>query len=136
MSDNEQLNYGNLRWYEFRQNNSGGSFVMDDEVSIHVFIQAESADAANQKAEKVGIYFDGCEDGSDCSCCGDRWYRADDPLDSFKTYPWRGEPKEYDNISDYAQALAADSGWAKRGDPANIVYFADGSVKRFYKWGR
>ena len=27
-------------------------------------------------AEDIGLYFDGVEQGMDCSCCGDRWYRA------------------------------------------------------------
>lgn len=131
--ENEQLNYGNLHWYDFDQNNSGGVFEQNDDVSLHVFIQAESADAANQKAEDIGIYFDGCEKGWDCDCCGDRWYRADYPMDSFVVYFWKKDNAEYDNISDYAQAIANDSGWAKDGKPANIVYFADGTVKRFYK---
>ena len=133
--ENEQLTYNNLHWYEFDQNNSGGFFEMNDDVSIKVFIQSENAAGANQKAEEVGIYFDGCEDGIDCDCCGDRWYRAGDPLDSFKTYFWRKENTEYDNISDYVQAIANDSMWAKVGKPVVIVYFADGSIKRFYKEG-
>lgn len=133
MSDNEQLTYGNLHWFEYRQNNSGGVFFMDDDASIYVFIQAESADAANQKAEEVTIYFDGCESDRDCDCCGDRWYHADYPVDSFKTHFWHEENTEYDNISDYAQALANDSMWAEDDKPAVVVYFADGSFKRFYK---
>jgi hypothetical protein len=31
-------------------------------------------DDANSIAESIGMYFDGCSDGRDCSCCGDRWY--------------------------------------------------------------
>lgn len=133
MSDNEQLTYGNLHWFEYRQNNSGGVFFMDGYASIYVFIQAESADAANQKAEEVTIYFDGCESDRDCDCCGDRWYRAGEHLDSFKTHFWYEENAEYDNISDYVQAVANDSMWAEAGKPVGVVYFADGSVKRFYK---
>ncbi len=131
--ENEQLIYGNLRWYEFDQNNSGGVFVMNEDVSIKVFIQAKHTPSANQIAEDIGIYFDGCEQGMDCDCCGDRWYRVGDHLASFTTYFWRGENAEYDNISDYAQALANDSMWAKKGKPAMILYFANGSIKRFYK---
>ncbi len=131
--ENEQLTYNNLHWYEFDQNNSGGFFEMNDAVSIKVFIQSENAAGAIQKAEDVGIYFDGCESGRDCDCCGDRWYRVGDHLASFTTYFWRSENDEYDNISDYAQALANDSMWAKVGKPVAIVYFANGSIKRFYK---
>jgi len=63
-----------LRWFVFRQNNSGGSFDYDENVGIHVYIQATSAKEANNRAEAIGIYFNGCEDGRDCDCCGDRWY--------------------------------------------------------------
>ena len=132
--ENEQLTYGNLHWYEYRQNNSGGVFFMDGYASLYVFIQAESADDANHQAEEVTIYFDGCERDMDCDCCGDRWYRAHGPMDSFTTHLfWRGENAEHDNISDYAQALANDSVWAEDDKPAVIVYFADGSFKRFCK---
>ena len=68
------------KFYTFRQNNSGGSFVTDKENGIceYVCIEALNADDANSRAEQKGIYFDGCDDGRDCSCCGDRWYRTDD----------------------------------------------------------
>jgi hypothetical protein len=62
-------------WYRFSQNNSGGSFQDDPHAGIgyEVWIEAISADAANARAEGIGIYFDG--DG-DCSCCGNRWSEA------------------------------------------------------------
>lgn len=63
-----------LRWYSFRQNNSDGRFYYDDNLGIEVFIQATSADEANSRAENLGIYFNGCDEGRDCPCCGDRWY--------------------------------------------------------------
>lgn len=63
-----------LRWYLFNQNNSGGRFERDLYVDERVFVQAYSAEEANEIAEGLGIYFDGCSDGRDCSCCGDRWY--------------------------------------------------------------
>lgn len=64
-------------WYEFSQNNSGGSFDIDPGSGIgpRVWIEAASADDANERAESLGIYFDGCEREMDCDCCGDRWYR-------------------------------------------------------------
>lgn len=61
-------------FYTFNQNNSGGSFIEDDRVAQYVIIEANSADAANALAEVYGLYFNGCADGRDCSCCGDRWY--------------------------------------------------------------
>lgn len=66
----------NGKFYEFTQNNSGGSFITNDKVCHRLFIEADSASEANSIAEDLGVYFDGVEYGDDCSCCGDRWYRA------------------------------------------------------------
>ena len=68
------------RWFEFSQNNSGGSFTHDAEAGIgySVWIEATDSNHAAERAEAIGLYFDGIDDGRDCECCGDRWYR-----------PWR-----------------------------------------------
>ena len=63
-------------FYTYRQNNSGGSFKITKKVKRFVIIEADSAKKANEKAESIGIYFDGVEKGIDCHCCGDRWHRA------------------------------------------------------------
>lgn len=65
-----------MSFFTFSQNNSGGSFVETDDLTHYVIIEANTADEANTRAEFFGIYFDGCEDGRDCNCCGDRWDRA------------------------------------------------------------
>ena len=64
------------KFFKFNQNNSGGSFVIDDKrgLGVNVWIEAANAEDANDHAERVGIYFNGCDDGTDCPCCGDRWY--------------------------------------------------------------
>src|SRR4051812_30696764 len=62
-------------FYEFDQNNSGGGFDVNDRLRETVIIEAFNADDAADRAERVGIYFDGCDSGQDCPCCGDRWYR-------------------------------------------------------------
>jgi hypothetical protein len=64
--------------FEYRQNNSGGSFDIEPSsgIATRVWIEALDADDADRRAERVGIYFDGCNDGRDCSCCGDRWDRS------------------------------------------------------------
>lgn len=64
-------------FYTYNQSNPGGRFIQNDKLGQYVVIEADSADDANSRAENVGIYFDGCDDGMDCSCCGDRWYRAE-----------------------------------------------------------
>ena len=65
-------------FYTYRQNNSGGDFHIKPTIGIckYVIIEANSADDANERAEAIGLYFNGCRDGSDCRCCGDRWYMA------------------------------------------------------------
>jgi len=70
----------NTKFYEYSQNNSGGSFSNSEKEGIaeYVIIEALNSEHANTRAENIGLYFDGCDNGNDCSCCGDRWYRADE----------------------------------------------------------
>ena len=63
-------------FYEFNQNNSGGSFVVNENVCHRIVIEAYSEKEAIEKAEELGCYWNGCDDGSDCPCCGDRWYAS------------------------------------------------------------
>jgi hypothetical protein len=62
-----------MPWFEFRQNNSGGRLVIDEQVALYVYVEADGPASANARAELVGVYFEGCRDGRDCDCCGDRW---------------------------------------------------------------
>jgi hypothetical protein len=72
-------------FYKYHQNNSGGEFVVDEYLAEWVYIQAKSADEANEIAEAIGIYFDGVRSGRDCPCCGDRWWPVDeDEMDMFQ----------------------------------------------------
>jgi hypothetical protein len=66
------------RFWTYNQNNSGGSFDHDAKRGIGYCVAVEAHDAAHadQRAEQIGLYFDGCESGMDCECCGDRWYSA------------------------------------------------------------
>lgn len=66
------------KFYTFRQNNSGRSFIESEKegIGVIVIIEAESSEKANERAKDIGIYFDGCESGNDCPCCGDRWYEV------------------------------------------------------------
>jgi hypothetical protein len=80
-------------FYTFNQNNSGGSFVRDESVCEYVVIEAESAEHANTLAqEKAGIYFDGVRNGSDCGCCGDRWWKQWDDEDGTEVPSVYGKP--------------------------------------------
>jgi len=63
-----------LRFYEYSQNNSGGSFVTNDKLCHRLYIEAYSEEESDEIAEGLGCYWNGVEDGRDCECCGDRWY--------------------------------------------------------------
>jgi hypothetical protein len=65
-----------LKFYEYSQNNTGGSFATDDNLCHRLFIEANSSDEADSIAEGLGCYWNGVDEGSDCPCCGDRWYGA------------------------------------------------------------
>ena len=58
--------------YSFHQNNSGGYFI---EPAKNILVKNARDEAhATELAEDAGMYLD---DGSDCSCCGDRWGGCD-----------------------------------------------------------
>ena len=65
-------------YYEFNQNNTGGSFEVNDKLTHRVIVQADSEDEAYSIAESMGVYFNGVDKGLDCECCGDRWYGCDE----------------------------------------------------------
>lgn len=76
-------------FYEFNQNNSGGSFVVNDNLCKRVIIEVDSEEEVISKGEELGMYWNGVSCGIDCSCCGDRW---DSPeridLDKYQKEGW------------------------------------------------
>ena len=104
-------------FYTYRQNNSGGSFIVNEDVDVYVIVEADSPEQADVIAESKGIYFNGCDLGWDCDCCGDRWYRA---------YGWDAaeQPEIYGEI---VEDQAFQSGLGKAGV---IIYYKSGEVKR------
>lgn len=56
-----------LLWFHFSQNNSGGGFVVDENVCEDVFIQDTNAASAIRRAEAF------MDNSDSCPCCGDRW---------------------------------------------------------------
>jgi hypothetical protein len=101
-----------MPFYTFNQNNSGGSFDHDPNAGIGYCVCVEAANEtdANQRAEQIGLYFNGCDSGMDCDCCGDRWYEQ-----------WREEGDETPTL--YGKPLTG--GW---GLPSYIHYL-DGRVE-------
>lgn len=82
------------KFWTFSQNNSGGSFDYqpNDGITHFVIIEATDETHAMARALDIGLYFNGCESGMDCSCCGDRWSEPySDGDDSPSIY---GEPAE------------------------------------------
>ena len=111
-----------MPFFHFNQNNSGGSFdfVESKGITHHVVIEAKDADDANIITIMKGLYFDGCDSGQDCSCCGDRWYRA------------YGKGDEFPSI--YGERLGIKSftayGWMDEGRET-AVHYADGRIEWF-----
>jgi hypothetical protein len=80
-----------MKFYELSQNNTGGSFDVNDKLCHRLFVEAESKNAALRIAEGLGCYWHGVEEGMDCECCGDRWYKSADEVDLEKmNTEWKG----------------------------------------------
>jgi hypothetical protein len=111
-------------FFEYNQNNSGGGFDYDGDAGIthHVIVEADDAEHADYRAERIGLYFDG---EGDCSCCGDRWYAASngwnddagDPVPSIYGTP----------VSDYDFGFR----WMKGDRPEAYVHYLDGRVQGY-----
>jgi hypothetical protein len=112
-------------FYHYRQNNSGGQFIIDDSVTVNVYIEANSSREADYKATDIGIYFDGVNKGMDCECCGDRWYGA-------------YEEEEINNLNDFKKLYnfdfwTADFVKPEGAFPETYVYTLDGKKHRIGK---
>lgn len=101
------------RFFEYHQNNSGGSFCLP---AIYVIVEAYSASEADDRAEDLGLYFDG---SGDCSCCGRRWSGAYGKGDT--------EPKIYD--VPVKESLKEGYDWSTPEIPNALVYTLDGKKK-------
>ena len=113
-------------FYEFNQNNSGGSFVFTDQVGVHTIIEAKDADDACERAVKNhGMWFDGVRDKKDCACCGDRWSR-----------PWDDDsgtigPSVYGMLpSGHMEAVDSDSLFEGNDgkDSEIVIHYMDGAT--------
>lgn len=106
------------KFFTYNQNNSGGFFVINKEKGIgeYVIVEAMNLNDADARAEAIGLYFNGVEDGMDCGCCGDRWYS---PYDDGSEEPliYDRTPEDYKN----------GDNWSKNKTIA--VHYLDGEVK-------
>jgi hypothetical protein len=116
-----------MKFFAFQQNNSGGSFDHnpDEGIGIVVWVEAVDAAHANARAELIGLYFYGCRNGMDCSCCGDRWSEASEWMNEAGNSPtlygeeWRavdeGEEPTLDwNIPSYIHRMDGSFKAAKK----------------------
>jgi hypothetical protein len=65
------LSVKTAKFYEYNQNNSGGSFVVDKNLCHRLMIEADEQHLADRIAISLGVYFNGCYEGLDCDCCGE-----------------------------------------------------------------
>lgn len=57
-----------IMFFTFRQNNSGGYFIVNDNVAVNLIIEAVNAEDAVDKMSEI------TENYSEyCDCCGERW---------------------------------------------------------------
>lgn len=115
-------------FYLYAQNNSGGRFITDKKMGIanNVIIEAQSPRVADALAEDKGLYFNGCAEGRDCDCCGDRWSSAGD-------YDASEVPSVYGSevvVVDGEGLWESDfgGGWT---EPDGYIHYLDGRVVPF-----
>lgn len=112
-----------LKWFNFSQNNSYGGFDIDEHVAHEMFIQASNFEEANDLAESIGCYFNGVDDGIDCSCRGNRWHALLSDCDAINL-PYGV------TIERYAQSVVTDSIFLNQ--KAYIYYYGERKPKVIY----
>lgn len=100
-----------MKWFTYDQNNSGGYFIDNDEVTHMICVQAENADAANAKAEEITKEY-----GEYCECCGERWYINEVDGDGFDVPSHYGEPLSSSQPSHYRKYA--------------VLHFASGEMRK------
>lgn len=117
-------------FYDYNQNNSGGSFHYDESAGIShcVIVEADDARHADYLAERIGLYFDG---SGDCQCCGDRWSSKND---SYYSDKGSESPSIYGEPIQFGVPFKTTGSYAYKwidGYEA-FVHYADGTVKGAY----
>lgn len=111
-------------FFTYNQNNSGGSFQFDEKAGIshYVIIEANTAEEADNRAEEIGLYFNGVDQDLDCPCCGDRWYPTFDSGDEIPSV--YGEPVAINSKMDLPEY---NFKWMKN-KPETFIHYLDGRV--------
>lgn len=115
---------GRMKWFKFKQVNSGGYFICNEYVGKQVFVQAHSYN------EAYGMIKESIERNSRyCDCCGRRWNVEEDSVTSSEL------PTSYG--SDFVDKFVFDTRQFNgtqlpfESDEHYIFYFNDGRV---YTW--
>jgi hypothetical protein len=110
------------KFFTFNQNNSGGSFDYDEQSGIthYVIVEAYDLKHAMGRAEDIGIYFNGVDEGLDCECCGDRWYE-----------PYSDEGSNEPQVYDQHPSKKEPSGFFKNGQKETAIHYLDGRIEWF-----
>lgn len=101
-------------FYAYPQTNSAGRFIQTADLAAFVIIEAISCEDADERAESLGIYFDGVVNGKDCRCCGDRWTRTTRGTD---------EPRVWGNTPDQTIRQCREMGVE---NAHYVVHYRDG----------
>lgn len=100
-----------MKWFTYDQNNSGGFFIDNDQVSHLICIQANTAEEANAKAQNIVTYY------SDfCECCGERWYICEREGDGADVPSQYGKP-----LADQDPVIYRETA---------VLHFANGEVRK------
>lgn len=94
-----------MKIYEFSQNNSGGTLTQNKKLCHRLFIEARTQQKAEEKAIRMGVYYDGVADGVDCPCCGDRWNKPSELI-----FPYRYASFKKKEAEEIANKYKADYG--------------------------
>lgn len=109
-------------FFKYDQNNSGGSFYYDDNLGENVLVEAHSPGEADQIAEGLGIYFDGC---GDCPCCGRRWSEAGGWSQESKPDGYSVFATAEEAIAKHAPDPAGEFSHDRRGSQL-VIHYLDG----------
>ena len=122
-----------MSWYYLRQNNSGGSFDVDDKLTQSLYIEAKDHREAGEIAINLGCYFDGVRNDMDCPCCGDRWNEPDEYDEVKGNRMYAGK-----TVEEHAEKLVQDfGGIAMRPEilakyPVTRLYYKNGDILEMY----
>ncbi|MGZ8887979.1 MAG: DUF7296 family protein [Halobacteriota archaeon] len=107
-----------LKWWSFDQNNSGGYWEVDDNVSQWVHIQEWSASEAVSKLNALTSHHSYCE------CCGERWNDWVDEDDGNPEPMCYGKTLEVFEEDEYSR-------WFQEPTGKHRLHFFDGRIASY-----